>query len=1083
MTPIRRISAAAATATGARHKSFASLVAPLLATTALATVPGGPAHAATIVWNGTTSTDWATPGNWGSNSVPTAADVAYVGDTSINGAVIGTGVNGVAATLVVGAATAGALTISGGGTLVTDFGNVATGSGGGQVTVTGAGSSWFNTTTLTIGGTGSGSLVILNGGAVQDSFGLIGSNVGSVGSVLVNGAGSQWLSVSDLNVGYQGQGLLTVSGGGATTVGGTAYVGSIAGSDGTVVVTGVGSAFGSTGGLSVGQNGTGLFQVLAGGTASTAWGTIGSNAGSVGTALVDGAGSAWTPTGGLTVGFGGLGTLTVSNGGNLTTAEVNLGFAATGNGTAVVDGPGSQLNATTTIDVGVDGRGSLTISNGGSVSNDISRIGRYASGIGSAIVTGPGSIWMMTNDLVVGYDGQGDLMVSAGGAVASGNVGTIGNSATATGAVTVTGPGSSLQFAAGLTVGNHGSGVLTVADGATVSAASIATAVFAGSTGTINIGAAAGAPAAAPGSLNTGNIVFGLGTGSLNFNHTDSAYTFGAALSSLNATAAVNHLSGTTILTADNSGFLGTTTVSGGKLVVNNDLSGTVNVNGGALGGSGTLGSVTTGAGGTIAPGNSIGTLDLASLTFNAGSTYMVELKEGGGAAGTHNDLINAAGTVTINGGTVHVTPENGTDNGKTYTPKTTYIIITAAGGVTGAFAAVVDDYAFLDFALSYDANNVFLTSSVAATTFCLSGMTANQCAAGNAAFSVGSGAMFDALLNLSSAQAAGALDQLSGEIHASTSTMLIEDSRFPREAALNRLRLALGSVGGSKQGMAESRVSDSFAFWGQGFGSWGSFGGDGNAATMDRQVGGFFMGGDVLMQDNLRLGLMGGYQSASFDVDARTSSGKAETYTLGGYGGSQWGALGLRFGGAYGWSHVSMSRDVAFAGFTDRLSAAYDAGLGQVYGEAGYRIGAGKARFEPFANLAYVNLSTNRFTEAGGAAALTAAASTMNAGFTTLGVRAETAVSLDRLTGTVRGMAGWRHAFGDVTPLATHAFAAGGNAFTVAGVPIARDAFALDSGFDVNVSANATLGLFYGGQFGSGTTDQSIRGNFNMRF
>ncbi|MDR6661536.1 outer membrane autotransporter protein [Tardiphaga robiniae] len=85
-------------------------------------------------------------------------------------------------------------------------------------------------------------------------------------------------------------------------------------------------------------------------------------------------------------------------------------------------------------------------------------------------------------------------------------------------------------------------------------------------------------------------------------------------------------------------------------------------------------------------------------------------------------------------------------------------------------------------------------------------------------------------------------------------------------------------------------------------------------------------------------------------------------------------------------------------------------------------------------------------------------------------------------MTATARGMLGWRHAFGDVTPTSTMAFA-GGSPFTVAGVPIARNGAVADLGFDVNVTPDAVLGLTYGGQFGSGVTDQTLRGNFAVRF
>ena len=54
------------------------------------------------------------------------------------------------------------------------------------------------------------------------------------------------------------------------------------------------------------------------------------------------------------------------------------------------------------------------------------------------------------------------------------------------------------------------------------------------------------------------------------------------------------------------------------------------------------------------------------------------------------------------------------------------------------------------------DANNFYLTSSLAVSSFCLPGQTANQCATGNGAFSLGAGnSVYDQLLNMSAAQAA----------------------------------------------------------------------------------------------------------------------------------------------------------------------------------------------------------------------------------------------------------------------------------------------------------------------------------------
>ncbi|MDR2213319.1 MAG: autotransporter domain-containing protein, partial [Pseudomonadales bacterium] len=145
-----------------------------------------------------------------------------------------------------------------------------------------------------------------------------------------------------------------------------------------------------------------------------------------------------------------------------------------------------------------------------------------------------------------------------------------------------------------------------------------------------------------------------------------------------------------------------------------------------------------------------------------------------------------------------------------------------------------------------------------------------------------------------------------------------------------------------------------------------------------------------------------------------------------------------------------------------------------QVFGEIGYQLNS----IEPFANLAFVSLDMDGFTEQGGAAALNVQSGSTDTSFSTLGVHLQNEFTNGRFKGTL----GWRHAFGDTTPLSTLSFATG-NAFTVAGVPIAENAAVLDLGLDFSAGENTRFGFSYNGQFGSGESDNGVRAEFEVKF
>lgn len=535
-------------------------------------------------------------------------------------------------------------------------------------------------------------------------------------------------------------------------------------------------------------------------------------------------------------------------------------------------------------------------------------------------------------------------------------------------------------------------------------------------------------------------------------------------------------------------------TILDGRLAVNGSLANSsVTVAGGTLGGNGSVGTTTVKAGATIAPGNSIGTLTVSgNLTLAPGSTFAAELGDSGSS-----DRIVVSGTATVTGSNVSITA---IDPQASYRQGQRYTLVTAAGGIDGSFAGVTSFSPFLAIGLDPRTGEAAIT--VSAKSFGTAAETRNQLATTLALDSLpqvgGTLALYNSLLILDAASARAAFYQLSGEIHASAQTVLVEESAATRLAAIDRLRSAFGTVGSAPmatmsygftadlapavKGPMPVPRTDRFAVWGQGYGSWGRIDGDRNAASLTRSTGGLMLGADMAVFDSLRIGVLAGYSHSEFDSNGRLSSGDSDNYHLGLYGGGQWGALGLRAGASYTWHDVSTRRAVAFAGFNDSLRADYDAGTAQVFGEIGYRFDVGRIALEPFAGLAYVNLQTDGFREIGGAAALSGRGDRTSVGYSTLGLRASTSFALQGMDLTLRGALAWRHAFGDVDPAATLAFS-GGNAFSISGLPIAKNAALVEAGLDLAISKNTTLGISYNGQLASDAQDHAFKANLAVRF
>jgi T5SS/PEP-CTERM-associated repeat protein len=305
-----------------RFYSFITfLAAPFIFAVYFFATPLPARAAATYYWvGGTTNSNTSNPANWktsagacadsanlnipgptdtvtfvsnclNSATVDSALSVKYFKtNPGYTGTVTVSGVSVIIATQLV--ADGGTFYVSNGGTVTAPpggsgivIGNASTGNG--TITVTGSGSSLTQTisgdTRVRMGNfTGSvGNLNILNGATVSTGNISAAYDVGTTANIEVGGANTVWNSDIAGGLGYIGRGLsgtatLTISNGAVVnTAAGPWQIGGLAGSNGSVTVTGTGSQLNFTAGTPrVGYSGTGTLNVINGGVVNRRTGSI-----------------------------------------------------------------------------------------------------------------------------------------------------------------------------------------------------------------------------------------------------------------------------------------------------------------------------------------------------------------------------------------------------------------------------------------------------------------------------------------------------------------------------------------------------------------------------------------------------------------------------------------------------------------------------------------------------------------------------------------------------------------------------------------------------------------------------------------
>ncbi|PLK24679.1 hypothetical protein C0V72_05220 [Porphyrobacter sp. TH134] len=512
---------------------------------------------------------------------------------------------------------------------------------------------------------------------------------------------------------------------------------------------------------------------------------------------------------------------------------------------------------------------------------------------------------------------------------------------------------------------------------------------------------------------------------------------------------------------------------NGGRL----DRSVVTLASGTTLSGNGILGGLVAQSGALVTPGNSVGVIGVSGdIVFGVGSRFLAEVSSQGA------DQITASGTARLAGAldVVNIGAANA------YRFNTAFAVVEAAGGVLGSF----DSVAFSGFSPIYrpvlrNAGNglelVLAPNSLAALAGAGLGgaaLTANQAAVAariDAAVAAGFDPQaFFGVYNLAPAQLAGALGQLSGEVHPAIGRAAIRQIRLPREAVLER---ASGAA------ITDNPEGNSFGGWGKLIRSWGDVDAGAGTAAQQTDTEGFIAGFDGSTADDsrsLRFGLYGSYLDTRIRIGALGSNGRIEQTGGGIYASLALGGLSLVAGGGAAHFDITTQRTVDVAGLTDAAASGSTGDMAQVFGRIGYQFDLGAITIAPFVAGDAAWIAIDPVREGGNAAAVSVAGQNYEVASTSTGIAATAGFGKVR----IETEAAARFELGDRAPQALVALgAAPGQATRIAATGLARTALTGRLGAVVPLTRRIEIRLDYAGEFSATDTEHSAQAGITIAF
>lgn len=465
-----------------------------------------------------------------------------------------------------------------------------------------------------------------------------------------------------------------------------------------------------------------------------------------------------------------------------------------------------------------------------------------------------------------------------------------------------------------------------------------------------NLGAASGGLTFAGGTVRAGatltsNRAVTIGAGGGTLDTVANTVTLSGAVTGTGALTKSG--TGTLVLSGVNTNT-GTTTVAGGTLRLLNSSIGAGTINAGAtLAGDGTIrGNLTNG--GRVSPGASPGTITInGNYTQSSTGTYAAEL-----ASATSFDRLIVTGAAALNG-TLTVSSLGG------YTPTIgqSFTLLSATGGVTGAFATVGTSWDAVGVmvrpTVSYTANEVRFALTQRA--FASLNGTANQRAIGatiDNTISVNSAPTLRTALNALPTDAAvlSALDALSPLRYEHWFGQAVVQAN----AAVRTAELRLG----------EASASNDAGLWMEFTRRSTTFDARADSGAAEGTATGITVGGDVTITPNFRLGLMLSYDDETLELDAAGSSTETPRFGLSAYARQAWSNTFVDIVGGFSTANLASRRVVAIPGFANVATLENGSFESHVGLRLGYAIKSENAQITPYIGGQFVRWQANGTNE-----------------------------------------------------------------------------------------------------------------------